>query len=183
MNGQRVEGMNAKLIVSSAEINAKGDGKIAGAPATFEYKKLRSTGDATFRVNATLDDAARARAGFDLAPWLTGAVAVKSQGQINAKNESRMDVDADLSGAKIVDLVPGWSKPAGRPGKATFKLSHREDNFRIDDLNVSGSGHGVARLARTRTRRRYYLGQFSHLPAFGRRQGEVFVPIGRATAR
>jgi hypothetical protein len=140
VKGQRVEGLNAKLTVSSVEINAKGDGKIAGAPATFEYKKSRSTGDANFRINATLDDAARARAGFDLAPWLTGVIAVKSQGQISANNETRMDVDADLNGAKIADLMPGWSKSPGRPTRVTFKFSHQGNNYKIDDLNVSGSG-------------------------------------------
>jgi len=140
VNGQRVDGMNARLLVTPAELGVKGEGKVAGAPATFEYKRSRETNDAAFKLATTLDDAARARAGFDLAPWLTGPVAVKSSGQINAKNEIRIDVDADLGGAKIADLVPGWSKSPGRPARATFKLSHRDRNFRIEDLNVSGSG-------------------------------------------
>lgn len=140
VNGQRVDGMNAKLVVTADEINIKGDGKIAGAQSIFEYRKSRETNDANFRIATTLDDAARARAGFDLAPWLTGTVGVKSQGQINAKNESRIDVDADLSGTRIADLVPGWSKAPGRASRATFKLIHRDNNYRIEDLNVSGSG-------------------------------------------
>ena len=140
VNGQRVDGLNAKLVVTAAEINVKGDGKIAGAQSSFEYRKARETSDASFRIATTLDDAARTRAGFDLAPWLTGMVAVKSQGQINAKNESRIDVDADLSGARIADLVPGWSKAPGRASHVTFKLIHRDNNYRIEDLSVSGSG-------------------------------------------
>jgi hypothetical protein len=140
VNGQDVDGMNAKLVVTADEINIKGDGKIAGAQSNFEYRKSRETNDANFRIAATLDDAARASAGFDLAPWLTGSVAVKSQGQINAKNESRIDVDADLSSARIADLVPGWSKAPGRASRANFKLIHRDNNYRIEDLNVSGSG-------------------------------------------
>lgn len=138
--GHRVDGLNAKLTVTSAEVSVKGDGKIAGAPANFEYHKAADTGNANFRIAATLDDASRARAGFDLAPWLTGVIAVKSQGQINAKNETRMDVDADLGGTKIADLMPGWSKAPGRPSKATFKFSRQGNNYKIDDINVSGSG-------------------------------------------
>lgn len=138
--GHRVDGLNAKLTVTSAEVSVKGDGKIAGAPASFEYSKAADTGNANFRIAATLDDAARARAGFDLAPWLTGVIAVKSQGKINAKNETRMDVDADLNGAKIADLMPGWSKAPGRPSKVTFKFSRQGNNYKIDDINVSGSG-------------------------------------------
>jgi hypothetical protein len=143
VNGQRVEGMNARLLVTTDELSLKGDGKIAGAASTFEYKRSRETNEANFRLATTLDDAARARAGFDLAPWLTGPVAVKSSGQINARNESRVEVDADLVAAKIADLVPGWSKLPGRPARATFKLTHRDKNFKIDDLNVSGSGVGL----------------------------------------
>jgi hypothetical protein len=140
VNGQRVDALNAKLVVTPGELSLKGEGRIAGAQSTFEYRKARETGDATFRIATTLDDAARARAGFDLAPWLTGSVAVKSQGQINAKKESRIDVDADLTATRIADLVPGWSKSPGRASHATFKLIHRDSNYRIDDLNVTGSG-------------------------------------------
>ncbi len=140
VSGQHVEGVNAKLVLTSDEISVKGDGKIAGAPSNFEYRKARDTNDATFRITTTLDDASRARAGFDLAPWLTGSIPVKAQGQIGAKGENKIDVDADLGSAKIADLVPGWSKAPGRPQRATFKLSQRDNNVRIDDLNVSGSG-------------------------------------------
>lgn len=140
VHGQRVDGLNAKLVITPPQISVKGDGKIAGAPASFEYRKTRSTGDADFRLNVTLDNAARARAGLDLAPWLTGPVAVKSQGHVNSKGESRMNVEADLTHAKIADLVPGWSKAAGRPAKATYKFIQRDGSLRIEDLSVTGSG-------------------------------------------
>lgn len=140
VHGQRVEGLNAKLIVTPPQITIKGEGKIAGAPSKFDYRKTRSTGDADFNLTATLDNAARARAGLDLAPWLTGPVTVKSQGKLNAKGESRIDVETDLTHAQITDLVPGWSKAAGRAAKATYKFIQRDNSIKIEDLSVSGSG-------------------------------------------
>lgn len=142
VHGERVEGMNATLIVTPPQISIKGEGKIAGAPAKFDYRKSRKTGVADFHLATTLDNAARARAGFDLAPWLTGAVAVKSQGQLNAKGETRIDIESDLTQAQITDLVPGWSKAVGRAAKANFRFVQRGSgsNVRIEDISVTGSG-------------------------------------------
>ena len=88
------------------QITVKGEGKIAGAAATFEYRRDRKGTDADFRLNAVLDDNARARVGLDLAPWLTGPVGVKAQGRLSER-ETQIDVDADLTQAEIADLVPG----------------------------------------------------------------------------
>ncbi|MEX0590216.1 MAG: hypothetical protein WD207_03925, partial [Xanthobacteraceae bacterium] len=139
VRGQRVDGVNAKVSVDAAVVQAKGEGKIAGAPAAFEYRKAKDKGEADFRVTATLDEAARARVGIDLAPWLTGPVKVQAQGRISDR-ENRIDVETDLTTAKVSDLVPGWQKPAGRASKAVFRLIERDSSVRLEDLSVSGSG-------------------------------------------
>lgn len=139
VRGQRVEGVNAKVSVSRSLVQAKGEGKIAGAPATFEYRNVKDKGETEFRVTTTLDDSARKLVGMDLAPWLTGPVKVQAQGQTNAR-ENRYDVEADLTGAKVADLVPGWQKPAGRAAKAAFRVVERDNSLRLEDLSVSGSG-------------------------------------------
>jgi hypothetical protein len=139
VRGQRVDNVAAKLSITPPQIRVKGDGKIAGAPANFEYRKDRKTNDAEFRLAATLDDGARARVGLDLAPWLTGPVGVKALGHFSER-ETRMDVEADLTGAEIADLVPGWSKSAGKPTKAVYRLTERDNIVKIEDLSVTGSG-------------------------------------------
>src|SRR5262249_38124603 len=122
VRGQRIDSVKAKLSVTPPQIYVKGDGKIAGAPANFEYRKDRKANESDFRLAATLDDGARARVGIDLAPWLTGPVAVRAQGRANER-ETRLDIDADLTGAEIADLVPGWSKAPGRPTRAVYRLA------------------------------------------------------------
>jgi hypothetical protein len=139
VRGQRVDNVSAKLTIAPPQIRVKGDGKIAGAAANFEYRKDRKTNDAEFRLAATLDDGARARVGLDLAPWLTGPVGVKAQGRLSER-ETRMDVEADLTAAEIADLVPGWSKSAGKPTKAVYRLTERDNIVKIEDLSVTGSG-------------------------------------------
>jgi hypothetical protein len=66
-------------------------------------------------------------------------VGVRARGRVTDK-ETRIDVEADLTAAKIADLVPGWHKDPGRPSKATFRIVEREQGVKIDNLNVSGSG-------------------------------------------
>jgi len=139
VRGQRIDNVTAKLAITPPQIQVKGDGKIAGAPASFEYRRDRKSNEAEFRLNATLDDAARARLGLDLAPWLTGPVGVKAQGRLSDR-ETRMDVDADLTAAEITDLVPGWSKSAGKATRAVYRLTDRDNVVKIEDLSITGSG-------------------------------------------
>ncbi len=139
VRGQRVDNVSAKLTITPPQIRVKGEGKIAGAPANFEYRKDRKNNDADFRLAATLDDGARARFGLDLAPWLTGPVGVKAQGRFGER-ETQMNVDADLTAAEVADLVPGWSKSAGKPTKAVYRLTERDNVVKIEELSVTGSG-------------------------------------------
>ncbi len=136
---QRVDAVSAKLTLTQKTIMVKGDGQIAGAPATFEYKRTKGALDAEFRLASTFDDAARARFGLDFAPWLAGPVGVKAQGRVTDR-ETRIDVEADLTAARVADLVPGWQKAAGRPSKATYRVTERDTGVRIENLNVTGSG-------------------------------------------
>jgi hypothetical protein len=139
VRGHRVEGANARLTVSSESILVKGTGRIAGAQASFDLRRVKALGESEFRVTATLDDGARARLGMDLAPWLVGPVQVQAQGRSNDR-ENRFDVDADLTAAQVADLVPGWQKAAGRTSKASFRVVERDNSIRLEELSVAGGG-------------------------------------------
>ncbi len=148
VRGQRVDNVNAKISVTPDLVQVKGDGRIAGAQSTFDYKKSKAKSDAEFRVTSTLDDASRARLDVDLLPWLSGPVTVKASGRINDQ-ETRIDVDTDLTNAKVNDLVPGWQKAPGSTSRAVFRVIDRGDRVRFEDLNVTGSGttlRGVVEL-------------------------------------
>ncbi len=135
---QRLEGASVDVFASPAGVFLRGDGKVAGAPITFEYDKRKDKADADVRINATLDDGSRQKLGVDIAS-ITGPIAVKLVGTTNNK-QTRAAIELDLTAARILDLVPGLTKPAGKPLKAKFTSNDAGKSIRIDDLILDGSG-------------------------------------------
>ena len=87
-------------------------------------------------MTLTLDDAARARFGFETGQALTGPVPVKLVGRLSNDKESRLAVDADLTQAKIENLMPGWVKPPGKPNRATFTVVSKDKTTRFEDIVI-----------------------------------------------
>lgn len=139
--GQKLDAATVKVFATPAAIVLRGDGKIGGAPASFEMRKPRDGGDAEFRIAANLDDAARNRMDLDLS-GLSGTVGVKLSGKMNDKMKTA-DVELDLGAVRLAELVPGWSKPAGKPAKLTAKATWTASGTKLDDLVVTGSGVNV----------------------------------------
>ena len=139
VKGQKIENASGKVTLSASQLVVKGEGRLGGAPAVFEYSKPRGKSDGEFRIATTLDSAARRRFGFDLSPSLAGPITVKAAG-IAGDKETRVQIDADLTAATITEVVPGWNKPAGRAGRAQLRLIERDGAYKLEDINVTGSG-------------------------------------------
>ncbi|MCS0493574.1 DUF3971 domain-containing protein [Ancylobacter sp. MQZ15Z-1] len=138
--GQKLDDATVRAFVTPAATVLRGEGKVGGALASFDYTKP-AKGDATFAVAATLDDAARSNLNLDLAS-LSGTVGVKLSGKIGPKSKTA-DVDIDLTGARLAELVPGWSKPAGRPARLTAKAVVTNSETELDDLVITGQGVNI----------------------------------------
>lgn len=134
---QSLEDATVQAFVTQAATVARGEGKFGGAPASFDYSRLVS-GDMTFALAASLDDAARAKLGFEL-PGMSGTLGVKLDGVVGAKGKTA-DVEFDLTRVKLSDMVPGWTKPAGKPARMTAKAIMNSAGTRLDDLVVTGQG-------------------------------------------
>lgn len=134
----RLEGATVAAFATPAGILLRGDGRIAGAPMSFEYEKKKDVADASVRVNATLDDASRAKLGVNL-PAVTGPVLARVVGTTD-NQVTKANIELDLTGARINDLVPGLTKPAGKPLKARFASTDAGKTVRINDLVLDGSG-------------------------------------------
>ncbi len=135
---QRLENASVDVFASPAGVLLRGDGKVAGAPINFEYDKKKDKADADVKVNATLDDGSRQKLGVDISS-ISGPIAVKLVGTTNNK-QTKAAIELDLTAARILDLVPGLTKPAGKPLKAKFNSNDAGKNIRIDDLTLDGSG-------------------------------------------
>jgi hypothetical protein len=143
--GQKVEAQTLHALANNKSYEIKGDVKIGGAPGQFDYRKLAGEPEAQVSVQATLDDAARARLGIDLGNTLAGALPMKLSGRIGSDDrEGRFAVEADLTAMKIDNLLPGWVKPPGRQARVAFTLVKEKTGTRFDDLLVDGQG-GLAK--------------------------------------
>ena len=142
---QRLEANTVKITANNQGFQVRGDVRINGMPANLDYRKPRGDADAEVRLQASLDDAARTRLGFDLGSGVTGAIPVKMNGKIAANGDQRMAIDADLTPAKIDNALPGWVKPQGRAGRVTFNLVQKSQSqgpttTRFEDIVIEGAG-------------------------------------------
>ncbi len=146
MLAQRVEAQTLHVVADPDGYNARGDVRIGGMPASIDYRRLRGNGEAELRLQATFDDAARSRFGFDFNGALSGPVPIRLGAKIPsaADQDARFAIEADLTQAKIDNLLPGWTKQPARKATATFTMATRKGaNTRIDDIVVDGGGVSV----------------------------------------
>jgi hypothetical protein len=139
--GQRVEASSLRIKADHTGHTVKGDVKISGTPVSLDYRVKRGQAEDEIRLQGVLDDATRSRLGVDFGAALTGPVAIKLAGRIGAnEKDGRFKIEADLTQAKIDELLPGLEKPPAKSARATFTLVTKGTTKRIDDLVYGGSG-------------------------------------------
>jgi Protein of unknown function len=137
---QKLEANALKVIANNGGYQVKGDVKINGQPASMDYRKPIE-GDADIKLQATLDDASRARLGIDLGPAVSGPVPIKLIGKIGGPDrDSRMGIDADLTSLKLDNILPGWVKLPGKSSHAVFNVVQKQQSTRLEDIVIDGGG-------------------------------------------
>jgi hypothetical protein len=141
---QKLEANSLKIVANNQGYQVKGDVKINGQAASLDYRKPVE-GDADVKLQATLDDASRARLGFDLSPAVSGSVPIKVSGKIagGADQTTKLGIEADLTALKLDNILPGWAKPPGKSGKAIFKVVPTPQSTRLEDIVVEGGGSSI----------------------------------------
>jgi hypothetical protein len=137
---QKLEANALKIVANNQGYQVKGDVKINGQPASLDYRKPNE-GDADIKLQATLDDASRARLGFDLGPAVSGAIPVKLIGKIGG--DTRMGIDADLTALRLDNILPGWVKLPGKTSHATFNVVQKPQSTRLEDIVIEGGGVSI----------------------------------------
>jgi hypothetical protein len=137
---QKLEASNLKVAANNQGYQVKGDVKINGQPASLDYRKP-TDGDADIKLQATLDDASRARLGFDLGPAVSGAIPLKLTGKIGGPDrDSRLGIEADLTQLKLDNILPGWIKTPGKSSRAVFNVVQKQQSTRFEDIVIDGGG-------------------------------------------
>jgi hypothetical protein len=141
---EKLEQASLTFVHDAAGLVLKGDGKLGGMPATIDYRQAAGAPAADAVVSFVADEAARTRRGIKL-PGLTGPVSVK----ITAKEGTPVPaggkpalplVEVDLTRAAMTDVIPGFSKPAGKPGKAVFRLDETGQGIGLQDFSLEAAG-------------------------------------------
>ncbi len=109
-----------------------GDGELLGAATHVDVARAPGEeGSAT--VTFALDAAGRAKRGLNFGSWLTGPLPVKLKAPLT---RASAEVEIDLTPAGVDNPVPGLSKPAGKPGKATFVVKPGPDGAFLSNIAV-----------------------------------------------
>ena len=137
---QKLEANALKVVANNQGYQVKGDVKINGQSASLDYRKP-SEGDADIKLPATLDDASRARLGFDLGPAVSGAIPIKLIGKIGG--DTRVGIDADLTALKLDNILPGWVKLPGKSSRASFNVVQKPQSTRLEDIVIDGGGVSI----------------------------------------
>nr|QDP25934.1 hypothetical protein FNV92_28840 [Bradyrhizobium cosmicum] len=141
---QKLEANNLKIAANNQGYQVKGDVKINGQAASLDYRKP-AEGDADVKLQTTLDDAGRARLGFDLSPAVSGSVPIKLSGKIagGPDQTTKLGIEADLTSVKLDNILPGWVKLPGKSSKATFKVVPTAQSTRLEDIVIEGGGASI----------------------------------------
>ena len=120
---ERLEAATASFEADRNTLKIAGDGEVLGSATHVEVSRAPGEeGSAT--ITFALDAAARAKRGLNFGPWLTGPLPVKLKAPLT---RASAEVEIDLTPAGVDNPIPGLSKPAGKPGKATFVVKPSPD--------------------------------------------------------
>lgn len=133
---ERLEAGQFTLAYEAGILSGRGEAKLGGAPTTFEFSQTR-TGPGEVAIAMVLDEAARARRSLPVGPQLAGPVPIRITAGLAAGARGTARVEADLGKAAIDGLIPGWVKPANRPGRIAFTWTENEGGGSdLRDLSV-----------------------------------------------
>jgi hypothetical protein len=135
---EKLEAAALNLTAERGILNASGQGRLFGAPATIELRKTSADKPTEAVVGMTLDDAARTKLGLSFGAGLTGPIGAKMSAVLGQKDKPRAQVEIDFTRAAIDNLLPGYTKTAGKAAKASFTLVNDPDGPDLENFVFDG---------------------------------------------
>lgn len=140
-----LEAATLNVVVDENGLRATGQGKIFGAPASLDLSKPAGATEGQASIKFVMDDALRAKQGLTMLPGVTGPIPTHLTAPLGGTGPIKAQVELDLTHATIDSM--GISKPAGRPGKASFALTVNDDHSTSLDQLAIDAGPMQARGA------------------------------------
>jgi hypothetical protein len=128
-----LEQANLTVRVDQGGLSARGEGRWIGTPVQIEVRgRAGQPPEAVLQL--VLDDQARERRGIRLGRELTGPVPVRIVADASPGDGLSAKVDIDLSRAAIDGILPGFSKPAGRPARLKLEVQQQKVGYVLSDI-------------------------------------------------
>jgi hypothetical protein len=134
-----------KMTLDRSTLTLDGTAAIDGAPMKLTWvENLTKKGpQRRYTLQGQLDDAARARLGFDFSDYATvqGPVGINLAYSLGGDRRAEAAVTADLKDAAVEIPKVDWRKAAGQPAVAKFTLNLTDDQLtQVRDATLAGSG-------------------------------------------
>lgn len=135
---EKLEGGNLAMTYDRGQLTIRGEGRVGGERGAIELRQdAKGRGEAGLTM--TLDNAARQRRGIGPEAGISGPVQVKVVQPLGRTPEAPPRIELDLTRAAIAGAIPGFTKPAGRPGRASFTYVADKDGPDIEDLTIDAA--------------------------------------------
>ncbi|MCA3564934.1 MAG: hypothetical protein IOC90_08315 [Methylocystis sp.] len=136
MGRDRLENASFTISTDASGIDVKGEGRWLGVPVSLTLENDARDKSLTTVLTFTLDDAAMKRRGIHLGSHLTGPLPIKVTALKPPNGVTTAAVEIDLTKAAIDGLFPGFQKPAGRPGRASFDVQEKPTGFSVQNFVI-----------------------------------------------
>ncbi|WP_332080356.1 AsmA-like C-terminal region-containing protein [Methylocystis borbori] len=147
---EKLEAGALHVVADRAGLRVNGTGRIYGAPATLDvHRAFGDKGAAQAQLSLTFDEAARQRAGYVIS-GLNGPLTATVRTPLPIE-EVNTQIELDLTRTGFDNPLPGLTKPAGKPAKASFVLTRRGEGMALEQINFdagSAQAQGMVEFSR-----------------------------------
>lgn len=144
IQGRKFQDGKFRIVADPRGVKVTGRAQIDGVVADVDmydaHGGSKTSDKRDFKM--VLDDAARQRIGLDLGDMVQGAIALTVIQ--SPQSEKRRKVEVDLTPARLVLSLFGWSKGSGVPAKATLDLIDEDKGVRLENLSIESEGLAIA---------------------------------------
>ncbi|MGV1014210.1 MAG: AsmA-like C-terminal region-containing protein, partial [Methyloceanibacter sp.] len=163
-----IKGGGIDVNLSDESVEARGAITVNGAPAQFFWQRVFFAPDdrqPPLKVTATLDDAKRAQLGLKLNHLIKGLTPLTLSVTAFGQPSQTLNLQADLTQARLMFDSVGWTKPAGRAASLQFDVVKKEDGSTdLQNLTIIGDDiavHGSLALDAQKRLKNFYFPHFS----------------------
>lgn len=142
IDGKDVERGSFKARSDGRTLSVEGTTLLSGVPFKISVNQEHPKAKLVFRADAELDDAARAKLGFDFGGTVTGPLALRFIREALGHDSNRR-VEADLTQTRLALVEASFEKPKGVPASLSMTLRGQNPLLGLEDVVLQGKGFVV----------------------------------------